>query len=401
MKRILMITILVSMAMVLTVCEKEPEISPERLKILADTVALELEYEPWMELTYELSKNYPEEYVAGMVMVQSAERAIMEQDEKRFLKIFDLLKNYPENGSLEMTDQIAFGNRIAWIMAEQMMLFNLAPDVIDFTIEKFKQEEANIQWRDEIGAMVYDTQANIFEKLDEPDKALEAYGLALAFFEQPETLLRRGLILESKNDLEAALEDYVTALGLSPNQTMIVQKVKDAYATLNPDKDPEVFMNDIQASLQERRREEVLAEAFFNDAPEFEFKDFSGRVLNNTNMLGKVVFVDFWATWCNPCRRELPEFQAFYELYKNDPRVVFVAASTDREMEKVVPYIEEMKFTFPVAYAEDNATKFGVEGIPSLFIIGPSGKIRYKIVGFDPDKDFVSEMSWRLESLLN
>jgi len=42
-----------------------------------------------------------------------------------------------------------------------------------------------------------------------------------------------------------------------------------------------------------------------------------------------------------------------------------------------------------------------VEGIPSLFIIGPQGKIRYKIVGFDPDKDFVREMTWRLESLLD
>ena len=63
--------------------------------------------------------------------------------------------------------------------------------------------------------------------------------------------------------------------------------------------------------------------------------------------------------------------------------MVFVAASTDQEREKVQPYIDEMNFSFPVAYAEDTATKFGVEGIPSLFIIGPQGKIRYKIVGFD------------------
>ncbi len=401
MKKRLLLVFMIGLTLLLSFCEKEAEVSPERFKVLVDTVAQELEYEAWMDFSYELSKNYPEEYAAGMAMVQSAERAIMEQDESRFLKIFDLLKNYPENGILEVTDQIAFGNRLAWVMTDQMMLFNHATDVINFTIAKFKENEDSLKWRNELGAMIYDTQANILEKSNETDKALEAYGLALDYFEKPETLLRRGLILETKNDLEGALEDYISALGLAPTQEMIIQKVKDVYGKLNPDEDTQQFIDDMQESLQERRKEEVLSEVIDIAAPDFQLNDFTGRSINNTNMLGKVVFVDFWATWCNPCRRELPEFQALYELNKSNNRVVFVAASTDREKEKVKPFIEELKFTFPVAYAEDTATKFGVEGIPSLFIIGPQGKIRYKIVGFDPDKDFVKEMTWRLESLLD
>jgi len=401
MKKSLLVIFIIGLTMMLTFCEKKAEISPERFQVLVDTVAQELEYETWMDFSYELSKNYPSEYAAGMALVQSAERAIMEQDEDRFLKIFELLKTYPEDGVLELTDQIAFGNRLAWIMADQMLLFNNVPEVIDFTVAQFKQNEDSLQWRNELGAMIYNTQANIFEKQDEPEKALEAYSLALEYYEQPETLLRRGLILESRDDLEGALEDYIAALGMAPNQMMIVQKVKDVYSQMNPNEDPQKFINDMQESLQERRREEVLSEVFDIVAPEFQMTDFNGRSLNNKNLMGKVVFVDFWATWCNPCRRELPEFQVFYDLYKKDSRVVFVAASTDQEKEKVKPFIEQMKFTFPVAFAEDTATKFGVEGIPSLFIIGPQGKIRYKIVGFDPDKDFVQEMTWRLESLLN
>ncbi|NQV29799.1 MAG: TlpA family protein disulfide reductase [Candidatus Marinimicrobia bacterium] len=401
MKRKMFLALLIVAIGSLNFCTKEPEISPERFKVLADTVATELDYEPWMDFGYELSKNYPEEYVAGMILVQSAERAIMEQDAKRFDKIFDLLKNYPENGSLEMTDQIVFGNRIVLIMAEQMLLFDKAPEVMDFTIKKFREKEVGLQWRNEIGAMIFDTQGNLHEKMDETDKAIEAFGVSLDYFEQPQTLLSRGLILESQNDLEGALEDYIAAMGISPNQPMLVQKVKEVYTKLNPSENAETFIVEIQVSLQERRKEEVLSESFFNDAPAFEMTDFNQRLINNKTMLGKVVFVDFWATWCNPCRRELPEFQKFYDLYKNNPRVVFVAASTDAEKEKVLPYIQEMNYTFPVAYAADTATKFGVEGIPSLFIIGPSGKIRYKIVGFDPDKDFVREMSWRLESLLD
>ncbi len=401
MKRILMMVFVISMLLILNFCEKQPEISQERFQMLSDTVSKEMDYEPWMDFSYELSKNYPHEYVAGMVLVQSAERSIMEQDAERFTKIFDLLKNYPEEGALEMVDQIAFGNRLAWIMSDQMLLFNLAPEVIEFTINKFKTHEDSLKWRDELGAMIYDTQASVYENLEEREKALEAYNIALGYMEQPETLLRRGLILEDQQNFEAALEDFVTAMGLSPNQQMIIQKVRDTYSKLNPEEDAQAFIDDLMLSMEEGRKEEVLSESFFIDAPAYKFTDFEGRVLDNTTMLGKVVFVDFWATWCNPCRRELPEFQAFYDLYKENPRVAFVAASTDREQEKVEPYIAEMGFTFPVAFADENANNFGVEGIPSLFIIGPEGKIRYKIVGFDPDKDFVKEMSWRLESLLD
>jgi len=401
MKISLSMVLIVGLTLLLTFCEKEAEVSAERLQVLVDTLALELEYDVWMDLSFELSKNYPEEYTAGMAMVRSAERAIMERDEDRFQKIFKLLKNYPETGSLEITDQIAFGNRLAWIMSDQMLLFNEAPEVIEYTINKFQAEEEGLKWRDELGAMIFDTQANIYEKQNETEKALEAYGLALGYIEQPETLLRRGLIYEARENYESALEDYIAALQLSPGKAEINNKVLEIYTKLNPNEDSRVFMSDLHTSLDERRREEVLSEMFHLDAPAFQITDFNGRSLNNANMLGKVVFFDFWATWCNPCRRELPEFQAFYDLYKNDPRIVFVAASTDQEKQKVQPYIDEMKFTFPVAFAEDTATKFGVEGIPSLFIIGPQGKIRYKIVGFDPDKDFVREMTWRLESLLD
>ncbi|MEA3286378.1 MAG: redoxin domain-containing protein [Candidatus Marinimicrobia bacterium] len=401
MKKILMLTVMIAVALSLSFCEKEAEISTERYKMLVDTMATEMDYEPWMEFALEMSMNYPEEYAAGMIMVQAAERSLMEQDEKRFDILFEYLKQYPENGALELTDQIAFGNRLAWIMADQMLLFKKAPGVMEFTINKFKKHEVGLQWRNELGAMIYDTQASVFEGMDELDKALEAYNTALEYFEQPETLLRRGLILESRGDLQGALEDFITALRHSPNQVMIINKVKEVYATLNPGQDVTAFFNDLQESLLESRKEEVLGEAFFNDAPEFDFTDFSGGSYTNSSMLGKVLFVDFWATWCSPCRRELPEFQAFYDLHKDNSRVAFIAASTDRELDKVKPFIQELGFTFPVAYAGESATKFGVEGIPSLFIIGPSGKIRYKIVGFDPDKDFVREMSWRLESLLD
>jgi thiol-disulfide isomerase/thioredoxin len=385
----------------LSFCETKPEVSAERLQVLADTIGQDIEYDAWMDLAYELSQNYPQEYVAGMTMVKATERSIMEQDAERFDKFFGLLKVYPDSGVLEMADEIAVANQFALLMSNEQLLQAKAPEVIEFAINRFRANEVGLQWRNELGTMIFSTRASIYELAGDNEKALEDYNSALEYYEQPETLMRRGLLLEAKGDLSAALEDFIGALRHAPDQPMIINKVKETYNALNPSDDADVFLKDLKDSLSESRREEVMAEMFSMAAPSFEFTDLSGKKINNANMLGKVVFVDFWATWCQPCRRELPEFQAFYEQHKKNPKVAFIAASTDSDRSKVSPFIKELRFTFPVAFANENATKFGVEGIPSLFIIGPSGNIRYKVVGFDPDKDFVREMNWRLESLLD
>jgi thiol-disulfide isomerase/thioredoxin len=398
-QRVLFVLLLGAVLMI-SFCSKEVEVSPERYKALLDTLLTDPEYDTYMDASYELSKYYPQEQAVPRIMLNAFERALMEQDADRFDALFEILKNYPENGALSISDQIAFGNRIAWDMTEQMYLFNKAPEVMAYTFETFEANEAGLQWKDEIGAMIHDTQGNVYERMDEPGKAIVSYGKALEFFEQPETYLRRGLIYESLDSLELALDDFIGAMSMAPNQGMIITKVKESYGVLNPGADVDQFLADLLESFMEKRREEVLAESFSMNAPAYEFTDMQGNVLNNETMKGKVVFVDFWATWCNPCRRELPEFQRFYDMHKKNPKVAFVAASTDSDKSKVAPYIAAEKYTFPVAYAEMNANNFGVEGIPSLFIIGPDGKIRYKIVGFDPDKDFVREMTWRLESLL-
>jgi len=400
MKKIIIPLITVFLLLSLSSCGKKEEISDARFQILTDTLSQELEYEVWMDLAYELAKNYTEKYEAAVILAQGAERAIMENDEEQFSRFFEILRNYPENGALVVSDQIAIGNQIAWITGTQNLLSAQSQDVMDFTIKTFKANEDGLQWQDEIGSSVYNTQAMIHTSKGMNEEALEAYNISIDYLEQPEALVQRAVLLEEQGDLNAALEDFIAALGHTPDQPMLLGKVKELFERLNPDQDAIKFLADIQESLNERRKEEVIGEAIFMDAPAFTFTDFNGKTLTNTNQTGKVVFVDFWATWCGPCRKELPEFQKFYDQHKNDPRVSFIAASTDQDREKVQPYVDEMGFTFPIAYDEGNAPKFGVEGIPTLFIIGPQGKIRYKIVGFDPGKDFIAEMNWRLESLL-
>ena len=124
-------------------------------------------------------------------------------------------------------------------------------------------------------------------------------------------------------------------------------------------------------------------------APDFTLMSVKGERVSLASLRGKVVIINFWATWCHSCIDELPHFQEYYDSVKNDPGVALFAITTDENRGLVDPFLVKRHFTFPVLFDENIRTKFGVRGIPATFIIDPQGMTRLRMVGFNPNEPLV------------
>jgi peroxiredoxin len=125
------------------------------------------------------------------------------------------------------------------------------------------------------------------------------------------------------------------------------------------------------------------AEVASSPAPSWTLKDVDGREVSSSQFKGKVVIVDFWATWCAPCRVEIPGYIALQEKYR-DEGLVIIGISVDRQGPKVVKkFVAEQHVNYLMVMADDAvAEAFGVnEGLPTTVIIDRDGKIRDRKVG--------------------
>ena len=128
--------------------------------------------------------------------------------------------------------------------------------------------------------------------------------------------------------------------------------------------------------------------------PVFQLKDVDENEFDSSQLKGKVVILDFWATWCPPCRMEIPHFQALHEKYE-DKGLAVVGVSLDSEGAYVVkPFMENNKVTYTMLLAgQQIANKFGgIRAIPTTFVVDRSGKIVKKYVGYREQSVFENDI---------
>ncbi len=124
-------------------------------------------------------------------------------------------------------------------------------------------------------------------------------------------------------------------------------------------------------------------EAGGDAAPDFALPDLDGRTVRLSELRGRAVVVDFWATWCPPCLFQVPELNAFWKKHRDAGDVAVVGVAVDAEgAEVVAPWVQEQKVEYPILLGDEGlARRFGAQGFPTLAIVRPDGTIDSLHVG--------------------
>lgn len=247
--------------------------------------------------------------------------------------------------------------------------------------------------------------ADAYARLKQPDKAREVLAQLAGILQktQANDIQKRtfayeqtvywqavGKVAEAEQRKLDALTAYQTALTfrvMKPPKDELSENTQRLWKELGgTEQGWQAYLARTEASKAKLGTAEIASWNSKNTAlPAFDLPDLEGRKWSLADLKGKVAFINLWATWCGPCRVELPYVQKLREQMKDKKDVLILTLNTDEEVGKVEPFMKENKYNFPVLLGQAYAEGQGVNSIPRNWIISSEGKIIFEGIGFGND----------------
>jgi Peroxiredoxin len=254
-----------------------------------------------------------------------------------------------------------------------------------------------------------DTYAEVLHALGKNKEALEYQEKAFDGAPEegmPSSVERYATLLSLNGQEEKAYSLLLNMAKTGKSTSGMNELLKKLYAQKGLTNFDEFFaglQKNVVASLKEEFRKKMQD----IEAPGFTLKDLDGKTVSLSDFKGKTVVIDFWATWCMPCRASFPAMQ---KIMKQHPEVKFLYIATQEKQEgaltRVKDFISKNQYPFHVlmdAPLENNKQQFEAlsafkpEGIPAKVIIDPKGRQRFLTIGFSSDTQLINEMEAMLQ----
>jgi thiol-disulfide isomerase/thioredoxin len=265
------------------------------------------------------------------------------------------------------------------------------------------------QWAERIAA-IYAQRAGFYRDSGDLDKAFADDEKSYATYPTARVAEQLGDAALKKGDSARALDYYLTAFVFpdkSPNpahRQEIRRKLGSLYVAQHHS---EQGLGDLALSRYDALMPQI-AERFSGDHPqnagrhdpfEFVLERMDGTPLPLAGYRGKVMVMDFWATWCGPCRLQGKLVDQVAKSFQADPNATFLSLNTDQDRSGVPAFLKQEGWTLPAAYAQGLDELLSVRELPTLVIFDRQGQIVYREVGVNP-ASFVEELSKHLRKTL-
>jgi thiol-disulfide isomerase/thioredoxin len=260
-------------------------------------------------------------------------------------------------------------------------------------------------------ARAYLLRGQLYAESGDSDKAAADYQKSFAAYPTHQLAERLGDLAAKKNDFKRAVDEYATAFafpgpGLDPAQREEVRrKLGSSYLALHSSEKGlgDLILaryDELVRMLAPRFQDLGQPNANLRDPFAYVLKRTDGSPLPLADYRGKVLVLEFWATWCGPCRAEGKLLERVTQNFRGEPAAVFLAVNVDENRARVPAFLQEEQWTTPVAYPRGLERLLGVMALPTLVIFDRNGHVVFRQEGL-PVSSFVETVEKKVREALS